>query len=151
MSLESKKNPADIETDSFEDIPFSFEETRSTSYKKVQEAEEVNPEKPIQQKKKSLKDHFSFPKAFGELLGGFVFSMIGFAIGGSSPTNVLALLGMLSVLKGFVTLVGSLIIYAFKDSTAQGLSQKEEVSPKTVRNERKSKQCKKCKKNKRQR
>ena len=48
MSLESKKNPADIETDSFEDIPFSFEETRSTSYKKVQEAEEVNPEKPIQ-------------------------------------------------------------------------------------------------------
>lgn len=146
MSLESKKDPADIETDGFEDLPFSFEETRSTSYEKAQETEEVNPEKPIQQKKKSLKDHFSFPKAFGELLGGFVISMIGFAVGGSSSTNVLALLGMLSILKGIVTLVGSLIIYAFKDPTAQGHSHKENVSSKTVHNERKSKQYKKCKK-----
>ena len=34
------------------------------------------------------------------MLGGFAVTMIGFAIGGSSPTNVLALLGLLSMAKG---------------------------------------------------
>ena len=51
-------------------VPVTSVNAISIIYEIVDEFEcFVNPEKPIQQKKKSLKDHFSFPKAFGELLG----------------------------------------------------------------------------------
>lgn len=71
MSFDSKGKQAETEADIFEDIPISFEETKPVPHKKEQTTEEaVNPEAITEPRKKSLEDHFSFPKGLGELLGG---------------------------------------------------------------------------------
>jgi hypothetical protein len=141
MSFDSKGKQAETEADIFEDIPISFEETKPVSHKKEQTTEEaVNPEAITEPRKKSLEDRFSFPKGLGELLGGFAVTMIGFAIGGSSPTNVLALLGLLSIAKGIITLLGASAIYIYKKAKTP-LNLSESTTDKVV-----SKKCQNCKK-----
>lgn len=139
MGLGTKKKQVETEVDSFEDLPVFFEETRPKSSKKSPKTEEVvDAEVPAKPKKKSLDDRFSFPKGLGELLGGFAVSMIGFAIGGSSPTNILALLGLLSMVKGIITLLGALAIYIYrKAKTPLDLS-------KSTLNKTDSKKCQNC-------
>lgn len=140
MATQSNKK-LEANEDDYEDLPVSFEEIKPTSFKKSQKTEEtVDTEASIKPKKKSLDDRFSFPKGLGELLGGFAVTMIGFAIGGSSPTNVLALLGLLSMAKGIITLLGASAIYIYKKAKTP-LSLPESTPDKAD-----SKKCQNCKK-----